>query len=114
MGEKKNNILIFLNSDGEVMQIPTKNKKKIAVLQYLITKFETGVIYSEKDVNNIINQWHTFNDYFIIRRLLIDSGLMARTNNGEKYWVCEDKKYYMEDGSGQKKGIESIIQANEA
>ncbi|KJS13253.1 MAG: hypothetical protein JL56_05335 [Desulfotomaculum sp. BICA1-6] len=88
MGKKNVNISPFLNTDGQVMHIPTKNKKVMAILEYLITKFETGIIYSEKDVNHIINQWHTFGDYFIIRRLLIDSGLMARTNNGAKYWVC--------------------------
>lgn len=86
------NISIFLDKDGKVMHIPSKNKKMMAVLRYLTSKFETSVIYSEKQVNHIIDQWHTFGDYFIIRRLLIDSGLMARTTNGEKYWVCEEKQ----------------------
>lgn len=60
--DKKNNvnISIFLNIDGKVLNLPTKNKKMVAVLQYLTTKFEMGVIYSEKDVNHILDQWHIF------------------------------------------------------
>ncbi len=84
------NISAFLDAEGKVVQIPAKNKKLKAILHYLATKFDKGVIYSEKDVNNIIDQWHVFGDYFILRRLLIDNRLLARTNNGEKYWVCEE------------------------
>lgn len=85
---KKNiNITIFLDSSGKIKQIPVPNRTKIPVLAYLTGKFEEDRIYSEKEVNGIINEWHTFEDYFILRRLLIDYNLLKRTPNGEKYWV---------------------------
>lgn len=88
--EKKNvNISAFINEDGKIKQIPAPSRTKIPVLAYLASKFEDGKIYSEKEVNEIINLWHTFKDYFILRRLLIDFSFLDRTPNGEKYWLIK-------------------------
>lgn len=38
------------------------------MLGYLAEKFEANSIYPEKAVNALCMQWHTFNDYFILRR----------------------------------------------
>ncbi len=73
--------------DGEkIKQIPVKETYKYYVLEYLASKFEPGKEYTEKQVNVIIDEWHTFGDYFVLRRELIDSGLMKRLPNGSKYW----------------------------
>lgn len=91
---KKINISIFLDDDERIQQIPAQSRTKIPVLAYLATKFEEDRVYSEKEVNGIINAWHTFGDYFILRRLLIDYKFLERTENGAEYWVVkkEDEK----------------------
>jgi hypothetical protein len=90
---KKNiNISCFLDDTGKIVQIPTPNRTKIPVLTYLTTKFEEARTYSEKEVNCIIDAWHTFGDYFILRRLLVDYKLLQRTPNGEKYWVVKNEE----------------------
>jgi hypothetical protein len=92
--KKKNSISIFLDDAGKIAQIPVPNKTKIPVLAYLASKFEENRVYSEKEVNKIIDAWHTFGDYFILRRLLIDYKLLERTPDGAKYWIVkkDDKK----------------------
>jgi hypothetical protein len=90
--KKKINISVFLDEDGKIVQLPAPNRTKISVLTYLAGKFETGRTYSEKEVNEIIDEWHTFRDYFILRRLLVDYKLLARTPNGEKYWVVQEEE----------------------
>lgn len=73
--------------DGErIKQIPVKAAHKNYVLRYLASKFEPGKDYTEAQVNAVIDQWHTFGDYFILRRELADSGLLRRLPNGLKYW----------------------------
>lgn len=89
MSPKNTDISMFLDEEGKIKHIPVPNRTKIPLLNYLAGKFETGRDYSEKEVNRIIDSWHTFNDYFILRRLLIDNNLMNRTPNGAKYWVVE-------------------------
>lgn len=86
---KSRNISVFLDDTGRIVQLPVPNRTKIPVLAYLASKFATGRIYNEKEINQIINNWHTFNDYFILRRLLIDYKLLGRTPDGAEYWVIE-------------------------
>jgi len=82
----KNDISRFLDENGRIRIWPSKKDMKEAVLGYLAEKFEYQKTYTEKEVNNIIQEWHTFNDYFILRRGLIDCGLLSRTRNGASYW----------------------------
>ncbi len=92
----KNDISRFLDAEGRIKTWPSKKDMKEAVLIYLAEKFEYNKTYNEKEVNSIIQQWHTFNDYFLLRRGLIDFGLLSRTRNGASYWrqvsVCSEDR----------------------
>lgn len=83
------NISAFLDEGGRIKQIPSPNRTKIPVLEHLAEKFEKNRFYNEKEVNEVINRWHTFGDYFILRRLLVDHNLLERTIDGAKYWVAD-------------------------
>jgi len=87
----KNDISRFLDENGRIRIWPSKKDMKEAVLGYLAEKFEYNRTYTEKEVNCIIQEWHTFNDYFILRRGLIDCGLFSRTRNGASYWREEKR-----------------------
>ena len=78
-------VLRFLEGE-KIRQLPVKRAHKLLVLKYLASKFEIGIEYTEGQVNAIIDDWHTFGDYFILRRELIDSDLLKRLPNGSKYW----------------------------
>ena len=94
--EKKINISAFLDDGGRIVQIPAPNRTRTPVLAHLAEKFEEGRIYREKEINGIINEWHTFGDYFILRRLLVDYNFLARTTDGARYWV--NKKVEKKEG----------------
>ena len=80
----------FIDSTGKIKIWPSKHEFKFQVLKYLANKFEYNRLYSEKEVNNIIESYHTFSDYFLLRRGLIESKLMSRTRDGAKYWRPDD------------------------
>lgn len=84
---KKIDISGFLDNEGKIVQIPVPLRKKTAILAYLAGKFEKNRIYGEKEVNAIIDCWHTFGDYFILRRLLVDYKFLDRKRDGTAYWV---------------------------
>ena len=84
--EKVLDIKRFLDDSGRIIQLPQRAVFRAAVLRYLAEKFEDDRTYTEKTVNAICMQWHTFNDYFILRRELVDSGLLCRKPNGSCYW----------------------------
>ncbi len=79
----------FIDEDLRVKSWPAKRERKMAVLYYISTKFESGTNYSEKEVNEIINRWHTFSDFFLLRRGLIDEKLLLRARDGSRYWKTD-------------------------
>ena len=80
----------FLDESGRIVQLPSKQKVKLAVLEYLAGKFELESTYSERQVNEICDQWHTFGDYFLMRRELVDNNLLDRERDGSRYWRIWD------------------------
>jgi hypothetical protein len=81
----------FLDEKGKIKLFPSKHRKKFIVLMYLSSKFETGVDYTEKQVNEIIEQNHTFHDKWLLRRELIDRGFLGRLTDGSRYWKMESQ-----------------------
>ncbi len=75
----------YAQADGSLKQIPTKQKKFEAILRYVLPAFETSRKYSEKEVNEILGQYHE--DTAILRRGLVEYGLMDREKDGATYWL---------------------------
>ncbi len=84
--DRVNKIMLRFLDGERISQIPVKASHKKYVLMYLASRFETGKDYTEAQVNALIDRWHTFGDYFILRRELADCGLLKRLPNGSKYW----------------------------
>lgn len=76
----------FLDEEKRVIMLPAKKEKRDCVLAYLAEKFESGRDYTEKEVNTILSAWHTFDDFFLLRRELVDHKLLRRERNGSRYW----------------------------
>lgn len=82
----------FLDEKGRVELLPGKSKTRLEIYRYLSGKFEMDKNYTEKEVNEIITQWNTIGDYFILRRGLVDHGFLGRTPNGASYWLIPQEE----------------------
>lgn len=80
----------FLDGEGRISQLPRKRDVRYALLAYLAAKFDPGADYTERQVNEMCDEWHTFGDYFLLRRELVDSGLLGRERDGSRYWRIEE------------------------
>ncbi|HEY4552429.1 MAG TPA: DUF2087 domain-containing protein [Bacillaceae bacterium] len=79
-------IIHFFNEDGQLKSWPAKRRKKLHAIAYLAEKFEDGREYSEKEVNQLLNEWHTFEDAALLRRELFENRRLNRTVDGSAYW----------------------------
>lgn len=84
MSEKIKN---FLDSRNRLKIFPAKRKMKLYALLYLSTKFERDIIYTEKEFNDILNQWHTFGDPATLRRELYNYMFVCRDLSCNLYWM---------------------------
>ena len=65
---------------------PKKRQVQLAVLKRLGGLFEVGREYSEPEVNEILRAHLAFSDYVLVRRELIEAGVLGRTRDGRRYW----------------------------
>ena len=69
--------------EGECLkEIPASRKKRLVILKWLTSKFEIGVQYPERTLNDILKCYHP--DCATLRREFIASQLMQRENG--VYW----------------------------
>jgi len=85
--EKIQVIQNYINEDGSLKSYPSKEKKKIIVLEQIMRSFTTGKVYSEKEINRILSR--VYEDYATVRRALIEYGFLSRSNDCKNYWVKE-------------------------
>src|SRR4051812_42443879 len=69
-------------TDGRLSQIPAAHGKRLIVLEHIVSSFEPGVRYPEREVDAILRAWH--DDHAALRRYLVEAGLMSRDQN--VYW----------------------------
>ena len=95
--EQKASIARFLDDAGRITQLPSKHTARLAALLYLAQKFDFDCFYSERQVNEICSRWHTFGDYFLLRRELVDNGLLSRKQDGSQYWRTKENPLAAKD-----------------
>ncbi|GAA0337892.1 DUF2087 domain-containing protein [Bacillus carboniphilus] len=71
--------------EGPLDSFPSKEKRKIIILQHIIKRFELNKKYTEKDINTILKS--IFHDFATIRRYLIEYGFMDRSKDCTEYWI---------------------------
>lgn len=77
----------YMDKSRVLKSYPSREKKKIIVLEEIMKKFESSVIYSEKEINEILKT--VYDDFATIRRALIEYGFLSRSNDCRSYWVKE-------------------------
>ncbi|MFY1675376.1 DUF2087 domain-containing protein [Plantactinospora sp. WMMB334] len=68
--------------DGRISQLPAARGKRRLLLEHVVTVFEPGVRYTEREVNALLRAWH--DDYAALRRYLVDEVLLTRRDG--VYW----------------------------
>ncbi|MFJ7934622.1 DUF2087 domain-containing protein [Sporosarcina sp. NPDC096371] len=71
--------------NGTLEVFPSKEKRKYIVAQEIIKRFDTGKVYLEKEINELLKTVH--GDFATIRRFLIDYRFMNRSDDGREYWI---------------------------
>ncbi len=79
----------FLDGEGRLTSYPSKRKMKLYALLYLAERFDSSRTYTEKEVNVLLNEWHTFGDPATLRRELFTHRFLSRDDYGREYRLEE-------------------------
>ncbi len=78
----------FLDKNGKLTTWPVaKQQDKLLILEYLVTFFEPGRVYSEKEINELLLLHSIGKDAAALRRALYEFRFVNRTTDGAEYWL---------------------------
>lgn len=79
----------FLDANGKLTAFPAKRKMKLYALLYLSQKISADTDFTEREINDILLDWHTFADPATLRRELYDYRFLDRSRDGKVYRLAE-------------------------
>lgn len=85
--KEKEKVLSNFMKGGRVTQVPSSEKKKFILLKENLSRFEKDSIYTEQELNAILLDFFSKDDYVEQRRYLITFGLFDRSSDGSQYWL---------------------------
>ena len=79
----------FLDATGKLTAFPAKRKMILYALLYLAQKIPADTDFTEREINDILLDWHTFADPATLRRELYDYHFLDRSRDGKVYRLAE-------------------------
>ena len=79
----------FPDANGKLTAFPAKRKMKLYALLYLAQKIPADTDFTERGINDILLDWHTFTDPATLRRELYDYRFLDRSRDGKVYRLAE-------------------------
>ncbi|MFO3688731.1 DUF2087 domain-containing protein [Staphylococcus felis] len=90
-----NEIKARFMKNNRIHTIPRKEIDKKALMELIALEFEKERIYSEKEINLILQSF--YDDYALLRRYMIDYALLSRDKEGKGYQLTARNKGIKED-----------------
>jgi hypothetical protein len=78
----------FLDPGGRLRTMPRRPAVQAAALRHLLGKFDPERTYTEREVNDLLLEWHLFGDPARLRRDMFEAGLLSRDPAGRAYRVA--------------------------
>ena len=77
--------LTQFDTRGVLERWPHKHSVQRLALWVLWTHFESRRVYTEREVNELLNAWHAYGDHATLRRELIGMKLLSRKSDCSEY-----------------------------
>lgn len=71
--------------NNRLLKFPPKEKQRLIILREIAKGIEPNRLYDEEEFNQIIKAF--YDDYVLIRRYLVEYGLVDRKPDGSQYWL---------------------------
>jgi hypothetical protein len=84
-------VLRHFDDAGRMLRWPGRSNHQLLCLWAIWSRIPAATRMSEAEINSIIIEAHTFGDHAILRRSLVDTGMLVRTPDGRLYRRVEQK-----------------------
>jgi hypothetical protein len=73
------------DTDGLMLRWPSKASHAALCLWVMWSRLPAGVTYTEREISELLADWHSFGDHALLRRGMVDARLVSRTVDGREY-----------------------------
>ena len=84
-------LLRMFDPEGKLVRWPSKRSQQELCLWVIWSKLPARQVFTEKEINLLLNDNHLFGDHALLRRWLCDYGMMSRTRDGREYRRVEKR-----------------------
>jgi hypothetical protein len=75
----------FFDDQGVLSTWPSRFAHQTLSQWVFWSRLPRGQTYDERQISALIKGWHAFGDHAIIRRAMVDAGMLERNQNGREY-----------------------------
>lgn len=86
LGAHATKALMQFDDAGRLVRWPSKFAVQRFAMWALWMRFDASRVYTEREVNTLLNAWATFGDPVTLRRELVNMKLLARKSDCSAYW----------------------------
>lgn len=80
----------FSEEDGRLISYNLKEYEREQLVQEVALLFRAKKVYTEKEVNAILQE--VYEDYMLLRREMVDRGMLARNAEGSEYRIIDKRE----------------------
>ncbi|WP_319542275.1 DUF2087 domain-containing protein [uncultured Pseudodesulfovibrio sp.] len=81
----------FFDEEGRLIRWPKKYTQRMICLWVMWSRIPPKTPFSESEISAFLGQQHLFGDHALLRRELVDRGLVMRTADGSEYRRIESR-----------------------
>jgi hypothetical protein len=89
--ERIEKVARHFGANGQLLRYPARESQQVLCLWVLWSRIPAGTSFSDREISELLDLWHVFGDHALLRRALVDYGLMSRTVDGRQYLRIEQK-----------------------
>ena len=78
-------LLRFFDDEGRLIRWPKKHTVRMLCLWVMWSRVSPRISLTEQEISDLIEEQHLFGDYALLRRLMVDYGMVSRTADGRQY-----------------------------
>ena len=75
----------FFDQEKRLVRWPKKFSERLVCLWVMWSRLPARTTLTEREISERLESWHLFGDYALLRRELVDRGMVERTPDGRQY-----------------------------
>ncbi|MDK2957570.1 MAG: hypothetical protein PWQ57_3068 [Desulfovibrionales bacterium] len=80
-----NRLARYFDDDGKFIRWPNKFSQRMICLWVMWSKIPARTTLTEREISSLLDREHLFGDHALLRRELVDRGMVERTPDGSRY-----------------------------